>query len=223
MGQPDRFLRLLTRNLKIVADILNFVLYGGEDRIQPEDLVLLPESQTFVDSNDELRELRRDSMILWRNGNMIFCFIGLESQTYIDPDMPLRGFAYDGESYKEQILKDPNGRRYPVITFVLYYGDKPWTKNLTLRERLNIPNEFAVVVDPYFNDYHVNVIDVPRLTLEDAKKLRSVLAFMASVYRMFEQHIEDAPLPPCRTLKNVFRRAIPENVFPNGGYELDLV
>ena len=196
MGQPDIFLRQLTRNLQIVADLINFVIFKGKEFVRPEDLLLLPESQSFVDSDNQLRELRRDALIVWRYGDSIVALIGLESQTYIDKDMPFRGISYDGENYKEQLLKAPNGSRYPVTTFVLYYGEKPWTKNLTMKEQFKIPEVLNEYVAPFIDDRKIRIIDVRRISLEDAKKFRSVLSFIVSVYQMFDRQINDVNLPP---------------------------
>ena len=162
MGQKDIFERELTKNLEGVADLINLVVYGGRKVVLASELQILPGDQTYLDSDDDLRGLRRDRYILWTRNGVVFAFFGLESQTAIDPDMPLRGFAYDGNSYREQ-LKNKDGKRYPVITFVLYFGDEPWTNNLTLSERLQATSELPEEFKPFFNDYHVNVIDVRRL------------------------------------------------------------
>ena len=198
MGQKDIFERELTKNLIVIADLLNLILFGGKEVILPCDLQILPGDQTYIDANDNLRELRRDRYVLWTKGGVIFAFFGLESQTVIDPDMPLRGFAYDGNSYREQ-LSNPDGKRYPVLTFVLYFGEKPWTKNLTLSERLQFTPEHADAFKPYFNDYHVNVIDVRRLKPEDVKKLRSVLRVIATYFYGLDHLNEDVLLPPVDT------------------------
>lgn len=142
MAEQDIIERILTSSLAFVADFLNFVLFGGKNVVKASDLEIRREELPHQKSNGKYRELKRDSFFVWRKGKLRFCFIGIESQTQIDRDMALRLVAYDGLSYYEQ-LKNPKGERYPVITFVLYYGEKPWTKYLLLSERLNLPKKFA--------------------------------------------------------------------------------
>ena len=193
--------RLLTSDLSVVASILNFIFYDGSPIIKVKDLQILRGEHPYSDSKDQLRELRRDSFILWKEGEVVFSFIGLESQSAIDPDMPLRCFSYDGLGYREQ-LDNPDGKRYPVITFVIYYGEEPWTKGLTLKERLSFAPKVAPLIEPYFNDYKVNVIDVRRLTKEDLAKLRGVFAFIATCFYVSEHPEEEIQLPKIEKKKD---------------------
>ena len=186
--------RILTSDLDVAATILNYVFHDGRQVIQPKDLQLLREEQTYPDSHDHMRELRRDAFFLWKERGIVFSFIGLESQSAIDLDMPLRCFSYDGLSYREQI-DNSNGKRYPVITFVLYYGEEPWTKCLLLSERLELEPEVMNLIRPYFTNYKVNIIDVRRLTSDDLKKLRGVFAFIAYCFYANEHPDEEVRLP----------------------------
>ena len=197
MAEPDILERLLTSGLAFVVDVLNFIFYNGEPVVTEEDIEFLHEELPFFDSKGKLRELRRDSFFLWRRGNVVLSFIGLESQTRIDKDMPLRGAAYDGMCYYDQ-LTSSDGKRYPVITFVLYYGEKPWTKYLSLSERFNIPSDVRPIIAPYFNDYKVNVIDIRRIAPEDIAKFRSVLRYVASYFYMCDHPTEKIDIPPTK-------------------------
>lgn len=87
--------------------------------------------------------------------------------------MPLRVIAYDGASYKKQIIDKKERAKsnkahaqskfYPVITLVVYMGDKPWNKNVSLHEVLDIKPELR----PFVNDYKAHVIDLSRLKKKD--------------------------------------------------------
>ena len=52
--------------------------------------------------------------------------------------------------------------RYPVITLVLYFRNRPWGKNRSLYDAIEIPEEFR----PYISDYKINVFEIARLPEE---------------------------------------------------------
>ncbi len=89
--------------------------------------------------------------------------------------MPLRVMGYDYGTYKKQY--DSNARKYqaskgleedeflsrmkksdkftPVITMIVYYGEKPWDGAVSLHEILNIPEELKAFV----NDYKILLVE----------------------------------------------------------------
>ena len=96
-----------------------------------------------------------------------FILLAIENQTNISMIMPIRNALYDMLNYQSQIKafqrKNKNAKAIsgksayflsgmtdkdkliPVITFVFYYGEKPWTGPLTLYEMFDtneIPKAF---------------------------------------------------------------------------------
>ena len=89
--------------------------------------------------------------------------------------MPMRLMGYDYGSYKKQY--DSNAKKYktakgleedeylsrmkktdkfiPVITIVIYYGEKSWDGAFSLHEMLDIPEEMK----PYVNDYKMLLLE----------------------------------------------------------------
>lgn len=94
--------------------------------------------------------------------------------------MPLRVMGYDGAEYRAQLLADQSGAdRYPVVTMVLYFGyKKPWDGPVSLKERLNIPAEFA----NYVNDYKLNLFQIAYLTREQVQMFRSDFRIVADYF-----------------------------------------
>lgn len=82
-----------------------------------------------------MHEEERDVAKYWMKNGRIAALIGLENQTEADGDMPMRLIAYDGSSYKSQILKRNKGERYPVITLVLHFGEGRWKVAEAITER----------------------------------------------------------------------------------------
>jgi hypothetical protein len=157
----------------VFADIINAVVFQGKPVIRPEDLREVHPVSAY--SEGDFRQLELDIAKRWVKGNMTMCFLGAENQNKIDPDMLFRNIGYDGVTYREELNRGKE--RYPVITFVLYYGDKP----LSLYETLgNIPEEMK----RYVNDYRMNLIDVKRMDKETIQKLQSD-------FRVITEHIQN--------------------------------
>ena len=52
---------------------------------------------------------------------------------------------------------------FPVITFVIYYGEEEWRHETTLHKRLNLDSELK----HYVSDYSINLIDLKKLSEDD--------------------------------------------------------
>ena len=118
---------------------------------------------------------------------MRIALYGLENQTEIDRDMPLRLFSYDGAAYRAQLLADEEMRknegkiaaRYPVVTLVLYFGyQKHWKTPRTLCDCLDIPSE----IRPYVNDYRMNLYEIAYLSDEQVQMFKSDFRIVADYF-----------------------------------------
>ena len=165
--QLDLILKKLLNHNDVFADIVNAVLFRGEEMVKPEDLRNV-QTTSMYKGEGKLNSMDRDIAKYWVKGNMTLCLLGAENQTRIDPDMIFRNIGYDGTAYRDQM--NHGKERYPVITFVVYCGDKPWNKPLTLYETLgNIPEGLK----RYVNDYRMNLIDVKRMGQDELDRLKS--------------------------------------------------
>lgn len=158
----------------VFADIVNGLLFNGRQVVNENDLVdAEPNSNYKIESN--LHEQRRDVAKFWKNGKIQLCLFGFENQTVIDPLMPLRVINYDGANYRSQI--DANKHPYPVVTLVLYFGEKRWT-NKNLRSCLEIPNELS----DYVSDYKINVFEIAWLEPESLGLFKSDFKIVADFF-----------------------------------------
>lgn len=105
----------------VYADILNVLLFHGKRLILLENLETAGTQSSYV-SQKELRGQERDLAKYWRNHNIRIAFIGVENQTTVKRNMPLRVMGYDGAAYRAQLLEEGQNIWYPVITIVLYFG-----------------------------------------------------------------------------------------------------
>ena len=167
MGTKDIAEKHFEEINKIFADIINGTLFEGRQTIKEDELLDLPTRSQYKADDGKLHEQERDIAKRWVKEEVIFSIIGIENQTKIDNDMVLRVIGYDGASYRSQLLDKDNSSRYPVITIVLYYGEKPWNAPKNLKERLDIPE----CLDKYVSDYHINVFDISHMTKEEIDNL----------------------------------------------------
>ena len=167
------------------ADLFNAVLFEGKQVILPEDLEDIDTEGSFVLEHKNLVEgiqAARDNIKICKHSTrhgVAFVMLGNEVQEHIHYAMPLRLMGYDYGTYKKQY--DENARKYrndpemkqtlendellsgmkktdrliPVITLVVYYGERPWDGATCLHEMLTIDKELA----PFVNDYKMLLVE----------------------------------------------------------------
>ena len=106
----------------VFADIFNVLIYKGKRIVNEEELVEVSRITQYKSDDDILHEQERDIIKKWRGNGINLILLGVENQTKPDKDMPFRIIGYDGASYRSQLLEGKE--RYPVITIVLYFGEK---------------------------------------------------------------------------------------------------
>ncbi len=129
MGQKDLSEKILADYNDVFADIINVLVFKGEERIKPNELGNVAVHSQYKADDSKLHEEERDVSKYWKKAGITFAIIGLENQTDVDKNMPFRIIGYDGASYRSQLLAKPK-KVVPVVTFVLYFGtEKRWNKN----------------------------------------------------------------------------------------------
>lgn len=126
MAEKDIAEKTLEAYNDVFADIVNVLLFNGKHLVWENDLEEESPYSSYK-TDGKLYAQERDVAKYWRQGLVRIAFYGLENQTSIDTDMPLRLYGYDGAAYRAQLLTDKeeikkHGKkapRYPVITLVL--------------------------------------------------------------------------------------------------------
>ncbi len=178
MGEKDITEKTLEDYADVFADIVNVLLFDGEQRVLPEDLVDTSARSQFKADDGVLHEQERDVVKRWKHGKIVIALLGLENQTRPDENMPLRVFSYEGASYKSQLLDGEENHFYPVITLVLYFGKQRWEKARSLYEKLEVPEELR----PYVNDFSINVFEISYLSEEQLAMFRSDFGVVAEYF-----------------------------------------
>ena len=178
MGKPDVYESDYLENAEIFADLINGVLYQGEQVVKP---------QALKEQDGELRSIQsggvkktvRDKVRLW-NGNTILAIFALENQTKVDYHMVLRAMLAESMAYEKQWkkrkkeLEQENGsvtadefisgmrkeeKFTTIITVVVYYGrEKPWDGAKTLYDLLDVEGNEEKIL-PFISNYRLNVFD----------------------------------------------------------------
>ena len=190
MAQKDIAEKTLESYNDVFADILNVLLFHGEQLVKPEEL----EDQTpraVFKADGMVREIERDVAKRWIQNNVRIACIGLENQSAADPYMPLRVMGYDGVEYRTQLRDLKAGQKpSPVITLVLYFGYKGhWKAPLSLVETLEVPE----ILKPYVTDVKVNLFEIAYLSWEQVNLFRSDFKEVA---RYFVQMRENGDYHP---------------------------
>lgn len=193
MGEKDITEKTLESYGDVFADIINVLLFQGKQIIKEDTLEdELPRSQYKISGS--VHEMERDVAKYWKNGQIRIALLGLENQTDVDCDMPLRVIGYDGMVYRGQLLKQKTKQdkeakaegllqerqmHYPVVTLVLYFGyEHHWNKPLNLVDCLKIPEELK----PYVNDYKVHLFEIAYLQEEQVELFQSDFKIVADYF-----------------------------------------
>ena len=201
MGEKDATEKLLEDYEDVFADIVNGVIFKGEQRVKPESL---RESAMRSQYKEEgiMHEQERDVAKYWTDSKVDIALYGLENQTKVDKVMPLRIMGYDGAAYRKQLLKSEDKERlkevgvsatededlsaeevsqkfFPVITLVLYFGtEHKWRKPRCLKDVVKVPEG----LDHYVNDYNIHVVNVAWLTDEEIERFQSDFKLVARFF-----------------------------------------
>lgn len=188
----------------VFADIVNVLLFDGEEVVKEDELVDTPERSIFK-VYGQISEQEKDTSKFWEKGNVNILLWGLKNQTRSDSDISLRIMSYDAALYEQQVIAREEAKKqgkplppvFDVVTIVLYFGLEPWTGSKSLKEILqrgSISNDFL----PFINDYQVNVFEIAFLDDETIKKFKSdfrIVADYLSQMRKNRDYVESKDIP----------------------------
>ena len=180
----------------VFADFVNGIMFDGKDVVKEDELVDLSGWSHYKGDDSKHRFQDRDVVKLWKKENVVISLIGIENQDIPDEDMVFRVISYDGASYRTQLVEKESRKRkkkvdkvaeksaekldiFPVITFVIYYGEEEWRHETTLHKRLNLDSELK----HYVSDYSINLIDLKKLSEDDIPPLANFCKIIYNNYR----------------------------------------
>lgn len=186
--KADTVVKNYWRNNHQFADFFNAALFDGKQVIKADELEDLDTEESFVLENREYAEsitASRDNVKVRKKAakyGVELVILGMEGQEHIHYAMPMRVMGYDYSTYKKQY--DANASKYqkasslsddefiskmkktdkfiPVITIVVYYGEKEWDGAMSLRGMLDIPGEMRELV----SDYKIHLVEARKNNLK---------------------------------------------------------
>lgn len=178
--KADVVLKNFWRDNERFASLFNAVVFNGEEVIMPDNL---EETDTDLSNIIELKTYRET---LERSRDVIkktaygvdFVIMGIENQQNIHYAMPLRVMLYDALGYLKEYQEISRSnkktsdtmtaeeflsalrkqdRLHPIISIVIYYGEKPWDGPLSLKDMIiKMPDRIASA----FSNYKMNLVQV---------------------------------------------------------------
>lgn len=186
--KPDIVVKNYWRNNEQFADFFNAVLFDGEQLIKPDELEDVDTEESSVLEHREYAEsigASRDNVKIRKKSTLYgveLVMLGMEGQEHIHYAMPMRVMGYDYGTYRKQY--EDNAAKYrnqkgmkedeymsrmkrtdkfiPVITIVVYYGEKVWDGARSLHEMLDIPKD----LQPFVNDYRMYLVEARKNNLK---------------------------------------------------------
>ena len=159
----------------VFSDIINVLVFDGKDTVSEDELEDMYTNSMLAD-NKEIREQERDVSKKWKRENVVISILGLENQTDIDSNMPLRIMGYDGVAYKYMLANKI--KPCPVITLVLNFSNERWNKYTSLYDCFEVGEN----IKPFVSNYKINVVDVAFLSRETINKFKSDFKIVADYF-----------------------------------------
>lgn len=193
MGEKDITERVLENFNDVFSDIINVLLFDGEDIVDEADLENAVARADYKEDN-KTRELERDVAKFWEKGGVRFSVYGIENQTRPERDMPLRIIGYDGLSYRQQMNQADvfKAQRFPVVSLVLYYGRRHWNQPTKISELFATMDER---LKPYFHDYGINLFEIAYLSEDTVAKFKSDFRYVADFFVQRRKTGNYIPMP----------------------------
>ena len=178
--KPDTVLKEYWGNNERFADFFNAVLFGGREVIKAEQLQERDTEESNVlelgDRQESITAARDLFRVLKTAMGVEFALVGIENQDKVHYAMPIRvmnldAYAYDRQwkrlkqKYKDEkeMTEDEylshmrkEDRFLPVVTVVIYYGEKAWDGAKDLHGVLDIPDE----IKPFVGNYPMHLVEV---------------------------------------------------------------
>lgn len=199
MGTLDVKTKQYVGRPEVFADLFNHLMYDGEEILKPENLFPLDTTELALPYGDgtemlpvqKYRDVLKNAVVM-EDGRVTYLLVlGAENQTLVHYAMPVKNMVYDALNYASQvtIIARSNKKKknagtteeylsgmhktdhlVPVVTLVVYFGQKNWDGPVSLHEMLSSQDEGIL---RYVPDYRINLITPVSMTDEEIGKFRS--------------------------------------------------
>ena len=175
----DKAARLYFNQNQPFAEIFDFLLYQGKQKIDPSCLSPLDPSEL----NLNLDEKRRDIIKLYSakcDEQITYLIFGLEVQSSMDWKMAIRMMVYDAMRYSEQLHQQATRETIkPIISVVINCSDEPWKGPLEIKEMFSGEEEIREKI----SNYRMNMLDPHKMSEEEMLRFKSDLRSLLGMFK----------------------------------------
>lgn len=222
MGKKNTVWNHYLRDKRRFADVINGLLYHGEQIVSAEDLEEVSAAYAQPRLTDEggkpetnRIERIRDIRMTAGTGET-YCLYALENQQFVDYAMPFRCMQYDTMEYSrqlEEIRRNKAEKNFensgewlgkvkkldklsPIYTICLYHGEEPWDGPRSLRDMMDF-GEDEERLSRQFADYPMRLVCLNEQEEFDGfrtevKKVFHLMRFQKN-RKLLQQEIETNP------------------------------
>lgn len=212
MAEHDIIIRKYMEDKERFSDLMNGSLFDGQAIVKEENLEQIQgESSIYLmDKNKKRKSVIRYRDVVMKTDYAIFA---VENQMNIHYAMPVRNMLYDALSYAEQVeqIRKEHKRKgdklsgeeflsgmkkgdviYPVITVVIYYGEKEWDASLDLYGMMEIEKKGLITekLKEVLPNYKMNLIHAGNVEHPENYKSSLQLVFGMLKYKSDEKGLE---------------------------------
>ena len=210
MGKTDTVTRQYVKENQVFADAFNYLIYGGQEIIQPGSLHRMDSVAAEVPYGSDGAQLPvqkiRDGLkylTAMMDEHTAYVILGIENQDSVHYAMPVKNMIYDALTYAEQVRKAAvshkrakdykdhspgeylsgfykDDRLVPVITLVLFFSAEKWDGPMSLHEMLEVKDERILSL---VENYRIHLIAPAYLNEDELAKFHSSLREVLSFIR----------------------------------------
>lgn len=169
MRQKDLTEKNLEYYPDVFADIVNALLYQGNQIVNSNELLPAPTETMYYSQRGRLRNQFHDVSKFATKHGVIQIQYTLENETRAARKMIFRRIGYEGAVYRKQF---DNRREYPFIGLVLYWGRGKWKQPRSVAEYFS-SRELPLETWKYINDFHQQVFSMAALPRDVRKHFSS--------------------------------------------------
>lgn len=111
MGEKDITEKILEDHNDVFADIINGLIFAGEQRILPESLENTAVHSQYKADDEKVHELERDVAKYWKDQDVQLAICGIENQSSVEKYMPFRIIGYFRDRKREKELTMGKGKK----------------------------------------------------------------------------------------------------------------
>ena len=211
MAEKDLSQKALMEYPDVFADVFNAMAFDGAAVLDPKNLKQVF-TEYVSRPGGRWKQLYRDVVMENVVTGVRYLILGIENQLAPDGSMPLRGMGMDYAAYEKQLkqLYDGKNKKHgarkrkkqknykkkmkpyftqgkcliPVVTLVLYYGQKNWSGPRSLHEMMVMPDEEQYPgLKKYIHDYGMNLVVLKDLSQAEEALFQSDFKYLVKYVR----------------------------------------